>query len=115
LKKLVFEKEKEAEKIQKDKSKKPTRQETPRIEKVDESEDEVETVAPTISKRRELPYVEVPPLKTVVCTVTQMAKGVTTERPTQEYKSRAPVEEEVDIEKLVEQVLDIEVNVPLRV
>jgi hypothetical protein len=43
-----------------------------------------------------------------------MTKGVTTERPTPAYKSRAPVEEEVDIEKLVEQVLDIEVNVPLR-
>jgi hypothetical protein len=62
----------------------------------------------------ELPYVEVPPLKTVACAVTQMATGVTAERPTQAYKSRAPVEGEVDIEKLVEQVLDIEVNVPLR-
>jgi hypothetical protein len=72
-------------------------------------------VAPTISKRRELPYVEVPPLKTVVRSVTQVAKGVTTERLTQAYMSRTPVEEEVDIEKLVEQVLDIEVNVPLRV
>jgi hypothetical protein len=113
-KKGVFEKEKEVEKIQKDKSKKQTRQETPRIEEVSESEDEVEAVAPTTSKRRELPYVEVPPLKVVARAVTQIAKGVTTERPPQAYKSRAPVEEEVDIEKLVEQVLDIEVNVPLR-
>jgi hypothetical protein len=113
-KKGVFEKEKEAEKIQKDKSRKQTRQETPRIEEVGESEEEVEAVAPTTSKRRELPYVEVPPLKTVAHAVTQMAKGVTAEQPTQAYKSRAPVEEEVDIEKLVGQVLDIEVNVPLR-
>ncbi len=59
LKKRVFEKEKEAEKIQKDKSKKQARQETPRIEEVDESEDEVEAVASTISKRQKLPYVEV--------------------------------------------------------
>ncbi len=43
-----------------------------------------------------------------------MAKGVTTEQSPQAYKSCAPVEKEVDIEKLVEQVLDIEVNVPLR-
>jgi hypothetical protein len=114
LKKGVFEKEREAEKIQKDKSRKQTRQEMPRIEEVGESEEEVEAVAPTTSKRRELPYVEVPPLKTVARAVTQMVKGVTAERATQAYKSRAPVEEEVDIEKLVEQVLDIEVNVPLR-
>jgi len=113
-KKVTFEKEIEVEKIQKDKSKKPHRQETSRIDEVDDSEDEVETVIPTISKRWELPYVDVPPLKTVARAVDQIAKGVTTEQLTQAYKSRAPVEEEVDIEKLVEQVLDIAVNVPLR-
>lgn len=114
-KKVTFEKEKEVEKNQKERTRKPLRQETSRIEEVEESEDEeVGVAAPISSKRRELPYVEVPPLKTVPRTVTQVTKGLAAERPTQAYKSRAPVEEEVDIEKLVEQVLDIEVNVPLR-
>ena len=113
-KKVTFEKEIEGEETQRDKSKKPTRQETSRIEEVDESGEELEAVAPTIVKRKELPYVEVPPLKTVARPAAQITKGITTERPTQAYKSRAPVEAEVDIEKLVEQVLDIEVNVPLR-
>jgi len=113
-KKVMFEKEKEVEKTQKEQSKKPTRHEKSRIEEVDESDEEEETVGPTISKRRELPYVEVPPLKMLARTITQETRGVMTGKPTQAYKSHAPVEEEIDIEKLVEQVLDIEVNVPLR-
>ena len=113
LKKVTFEKEKEIEKTQKEQSKKPTRHEKSRIEEVDEYEEE-ETVGPTISKRRELPYVEVPPLKMLARTVTQETRGVMTGKPTQAYKSHAPVEEEIDIEKLVEQVLDIEVNIPSR-
>ena len=57
---------------------------------------------------------EVLPLKAVVHVAMQTAKGTAHEKLPQAYKSHAPVEEEVDIEKLVEQVLDIEVNVPLR-
>ncbi len=85
-----------------------------RIEEVDKTDVEPAEEVPTAQKRRELPYVEVPPLKAVACPVMQTAQGTAHGKSPQAYKSHAPVEEEVDIEKLVEQVLDIEVNVSLR-
>ena len=114
-KKVTFEKEPEIEKTRGEKSqKKPERQQESRVEEVDETDVEPVEEVPTGQKRRELPYVEVPPLKPVARAAMQTAQETVHGKPPQAYKSRAPVEEEVDIEKLVEQVLDIEVNVPLR-
>ena len=76
----------------------------------------------TMEKRKEtsqrgvrVPYVDVPPLRTSwrsprvdPAKKDQTAKAETT------YKTRAPVELGIDIEKLVETVLDLEINVPLR-
>ncbi len=56
----------------------------------------------------------VPPLKEITWAAMQATRGLASERPAQVYKSCAPVEDTVDIERLVEQVLDVEVNVPLR-
>ena len=62
-------------------------------------EEPTEEVPPT-QKRQELPYVEVLPLKEVAHAAMQTAKRTAHEKSPQAYKSRAPVEEEVDIEKL---------------
>src|SRR5919205_773444 len=62
-----------------------------------------------------MPYVDVPPFKaTVRSPVSDPIKETQENRVVPAYKSRAPVEIGVDIEKLVENVLDLEINVPLR-
>ena len=68
-------------------------------------------LTPELSQRKDLPYVEVPPLK-----MTHRNKDMTDQslKITPAYRSRAPVEIGIDVEKLVETVLDLEINVPLR-
>jgi hypothetical protein len=70
---------------------------------------------------RALPYVDVPPLKPSLPPRT--ATPVKIDTPVKinqlpnigpSYKNRAPVETGLDIEKLVESVLDLEIKVPLR-
>jgi hypothetical protein len=78
-----------------------------------------------ISLRKEIPYVDVPVLKRGVTRsqtseneitrpVRQNEPGMAPVKSGPAYKNRAPVEEAVDIEKLVETVLDVNVTVPLR-
>jgi hypothetical protein len=79
---------------------------------------------PGVNRARELPYVDVPPprpaqrLPPADTQEAQAARHVLPTaaplKPGPAYKSRAPVEEAVDIEKLVETVLDANVTVPLR-
>jgi len=73
-----------------------------------------------------LPYAEVPPIRPTLRPVAATSDSVDQtdrqklslnrdkmfERPV--YKSKAPVEAGLDIEKLVESVLDLEINLPLR-
>jgi len=59
--------------------------------------------------------VDVPPLKTILRnTSSDQIKEAQTPNFGVTYKSRAPVEIGLDIEKLVETVLDLEINIPLR-
>ena len=68
-----------------------------------------------VLKSKSLPYVDVPPIRST-------ERGPLTDPVNQDqiakfgpvYKSRAPVEVDVDIEDLVAKVLDLEVSVPLR-
>jgi hypothetical protein len=63
-----------------------------------------------------LPYVDVPPIKATsrvpISDPIRSDQHLPKSGPT--YKSRAPVEIGLDIEKLVETVLDLEISVPLR-
>jgi len=66
-------------------------------------------------KGKPLPYVDVPPIKASLrAPVNDQPKGDQFAKLGPAYKSRAPVEIGVDIEKLVESVLDLEISVPLR-
>lgn len=66
-------------------------------------------------KGRSLPYVDVPPLRTILRTSkTDVVKEDQNPKIGSSYKSRAPVELGLDIEKLVDTVLDLEINIPLR-
>jgi hypothetical protein len=71
-------------------------------------------VKETTLKGKALPYVDVPPLKAALRTPVVPVKEDQMARNGPAYKSRAPVEIGVDIEKLVESVLDLEISVPLR-
>jgi len=66
-------------------------------------------------KGKGLPYVEVSPLRATLRTSKpdQASEDQTSKFGTA-YKSRAPVEIGLDIERLVETVLDLEINIPLR-
>jgi hypothetical protein len=61
-----------------------------------------------------MPYVDVPPLKETWRSPASDPIKENQDKLVPAYKSRAPVEIGVDIEKLVETVLDLEINVPLR-
>lgn len=75
----------------------------------------VEKAKDTFLKERSVPYVDVPPLKATLRTsMTDRAKDDLSAKIGPAYKSRAPVEIGLDIEKLVEAVLDLEINIPLR-
>jgi hypothetical protein len=64
---------------------------------------------------RVLPYVDVPPLKATLRTpVIDRSKEDQTTKFGPAYKSRAPVEVGLDIERLVETVMDLEISIPLR-
>ena len=66
-------------------------------------------------KGKSMPYVEVPPLKATLRTQKpDQEKDDQTSKFGPTYKSRAPVEFGLDIERLVETVLDLEINIPLR-
>ena len=79
----------------------------------------------TKPRSRLLPYVDVPPIRPTLRPVAATSDSADQpdrqersrnedrfERPV--YKARAPVEAGLDIEKLVESVLDLEINLPLR-
>ena len=66
----------------------------------------------TNPKEKALPYVDVPPLSDSLRSL--INDRVKNAKIGPVYKSRAPVEAGLDIEKLVEQVLDLEISVPLR-
>lgn len=67
------------------------------------------------AKGKTLPYIDVPPLKSSLrAPVTESVKTDQNSKNGPVYKSIAPVEIGVDIEKLVESVLDLEISVPLR-
>ena len=75
----------------------------------------VEQPAETITRGKTLPYVDVPPLRaTLRPPVTEPVKEDQNTKNNPAYKSKAPVEVGLDIERLVETVLDLEINVPLR-
>ena len=81
----------------------------------DEEIPRVEENAGNAPKAKALPYVDVPPLKPSIRTpVSDPVKEDQISKFGPAYKSRAPVEVGIDIEKIVEKVLDLEINVPLR-
>jgi hypothetical protein len=61
-----------------------------------------------------LPYVDVPPLKPTLRTSKSDKVADQSTKNSPAYRSRAPVEIGLDIEKLVETVMDLEINIPLR-
>jgi hypothetical protein len=66
-------------------------------------------------KGKALPYIDVPPLTASLrAPMTESVKTDQNSKNGPVYKSIAPVEIGVDIEKLVESVLDLEISVPLR-
>jgi len=80
-----------------------------------ESSRATERAAGTITKGRSMPYVDVPPLKATLRT--SKPDRIEEDQSTKfgpAYKSRAPVEIGLDIEKLIETVMDLEINIPLR-
>ena len=82
------------------------------IEPVEEGSERLER---PLSKFRKVPYVDVPPLKATLRS--KMTGNVNHDQSSINepiYKTKAPVEIGVDIEKLVETVLDLEINIPLR-
>jgi hypothetical protein len=60
------------------------------------------------------PQAEVAPLRTVIRSTHPVKNDNLAKNTSAAYKSRAPVEIGLDIEKLVETVLDLEINIPLR-
>jgi hypothetical protein len=76
---------------------------------------QIEKTKETFPKSRSLPYVDVPPLKATLRTSkNDQIREDHTSKMGPAYKSRAPVEIGLDIERLVETVLDLEINIPLR-
>jgi hypothetical protein len=66
-------------------------------------------------KRKALPYVDVAPIRTNVRSpVTTPVKEDQMPKLGPAYQSRAPVEEGLDIERIIKEVLDLEISVPLR-
>jgi hypothetical protein len=89
----------------------PPKQSTERKKVTFEGRQPEQERAPESSRKRDLPYVEVAPLKTALRAPRQSDQST---KITPSYKSLAPVEVGLDVEKLVETVLDLEINVPLR-
>jgi hypothetical protein len=115
-KKVVFVDEKEQRAREEKNKNKTQKQQESRIEEVEETETEVEKIAEAAepARTKELPYVAVPPLRTAARSAVPIRKEDMSDKQTQAYKNQAPVEVAVDIEKIVESVLDLNVNVPLR-
>lgn len=69
-----------------------------------------------VPRSKELPYVEVPPLKQVARPVNtpKPSAGEDPPRPGPAYKTRAPVEEEADSGKILDDIMEMSVSVPLR-
>ena len=76
----------------------------------------IESRKETFLRSKAMPYVDVPPVRTTVRAPSMIdpVKGNQSSKNETVYKSRAPVEFDIDIEKLVEKVLDLEINIPLR-
>lgn len=68
-----------------------------------------------VLKSKSLPYVDVPPIRPAIrAPVTDPVKEDQVTKSGPAYKSRAPVEMDLDIEELVSKVLGLEISVPLR-
>ena len=65
-------------------------------------------------KGKEVPYVELPPLRAKLCTSDNAVKIDQSSKSVPAFKSKGPMEIGLDIEKLVETVLDLEISIPLR-
>ena len=115
--------EKDREKDQEGKTLPMTRQSaasTPTVEKEKRVEKNTESsrAPPPQAREQPFPYVEVQPIKSAIrpMTVTAPVNVSVNDLPKEEhvYRSRAPVETGLDIESLVDKVLDLEINLPLR-
>ena len=85
------------------------------VEQDPERSRQAEKTKEAFLKSRSLPYVDVQPLKATLRTSKpDQVKEDQTSKFGSAYKSRAPVEIGLDIERLVETVLDLEINIPLR-
>lgn len=94
---------------------KPTSKERPEIVEPSRPEKESPDRSDQLGKRvrwREVPYVDVPALRPSV-KMSRPAEDVRN-KPGPAYKSKAPVEDEIDIEELVKKALDAEITIPLR-
>lgn len=76
----------------------------------------IESRKETFLRGKTMPYVDVPPVRATLRAPSMIdpVKGNQTPKNEPAYKPRAPVEVGIDIEKLVETVLDLEINIPLR-
>ena len=76
---------------------------------------ETEKRDPTHLKGKLVPYVDLPPLKAKPrAPVIDLVEPDQPTKGAPAYKTRAPVELGIDVEKLVEDVLDVEIKLPLR-
>lgn len=85
------------------------------VEPESESSRTAEKTKETIPRGRNLPYVDVSPLKATLRT--SKSDRIEEDQHTKfgpAYKSRAPVELGLDMGKLIEAVMDLEINIPLR-
>lgn len=94
--------------VQKDNIAKTERKKPQNQEEIEESDLEIEESRP---RTKRVPYVDLPPRK-----VSRWTGPVDQSQPKGEvsYKNRAPVEVGLDIEKIVDSVMEMEVTVPLK-
>lgn len=67
--------------------------------------------------QRPLPYVDVPPIKSILRPTVDQSVNVNVKELPKEgvaYRNRAPVEAGLDVEKIIDNVLDLEIKLPLR-
>ena len=68
---------------------------------------------PAQLKGKPLPYVEIAPIRALLCIREEIRKEGLKNQTTPAYKSQAPVEAGIDFEKLVEDLLDQEIVILL--
>jgi hypothetical protein len=108
-------KTRQSSKKQEKKNAKAKRVEVPKEDEQEEPPTSIEAEPPPVSEQsptsRRVPYVDLPPKRMAAVTV-----PVNQSQPKADltYKNRAPVEMGLDIEKLVDSVMEMEVTVPLK-